>query len=249
MLKSGFTNLLLIVVIVLLIGTNINMNNIASLQKEEEKEKQPQEQRVNEEIAIENQRKLEEEILRKKIETANRFVKNVSDQVEIILLNENGEFKIHHDRTPENNQYSEWLVNAELTMNLDYRTIFSIKSKDIKFDITEDGSIIASYDTSKIVITAIEISNVVPVQKTSIFGSKYKPTEVAALEKIAKDKILEQSYNDENILKASENLKSYINDLAQKFGVEDVTIIANNEDIYIKILDDTTSNTTNSANK
>lgn len=231
MLKNGLTNLLLIVLIFVVIATNMYMYNEINTKTEA----QTVEEKVIEEIAADNQKNLDEELLREKIENSNRFVKNISNQTEIILLNENGEFTIRHDRTPENNQLNEWLVNAELTMKLDYRAIFSIKSSDIDFDITNDGKVIAKYDTSNIIITAIEISNVTPTQKTSIFGTKYKPTEVAALEKIAKEKLLDKAYSNENILNASDNLKSFVNDLAKKFSVEEISIIADNEDIYIEI--------------
>lgn len=231
MLKNGLTNLLLIVLIFVVIATNMYMYNEINTKTEA----QTVEEKVIEEIAADNQKNLDEELLREKIENSNRFVKNISNQTEIILLNENGEFTIRHDRTPENNQLNEWLVNAELTMKLDYRAIFSIKSSDIDFDITNDGKVIAKYDTSNIIITAIEISNVTPTQKTSIFGTKYKPTEVAALEKIAKEKLLDKAYSNENILNASDNLKSFVNDLAKKFSVEEISIVADNEDIYIEI--------------
>lgn len=233
MLKNGLTNFLLIVLVFVVIATNMYMYNEINTKNEG----QTVEEKVIEEIAVDNQKNLDEELLREKIENSNRFVKNISNQTEIILLNENGEFTIRHDRTPENNQLNEWLVNAELTMKLDYRAIFSIKSSDIDFDITNDGKIIAKYDTSNIIITAIEVSNVTPTQKTSIFGTKYKPTEVAALEKIAKEKLLEKAYSNENILKASDNLKSFINDLAKKFSIEEISIIADNEDIYIEIVE------------
>lgn len=231
MLKNGLTNLLLIVLIFVVIATNMYMYNEINTKTEA----QTVEEKVIEEIAADNQKNLDEELLREKMENSNRFVKNISNQTEIILLNENGEFTIRHDRTPENNQLNEWLVNAELTMKLDYRAIFSIKSSDIDFDITNDGKVIAKYDTSNIIITAIEISNVTPTQKTSIFGTKYKPTEVAALEKIAKEKLLDKAYSNENILNASDNLKSFVNDLAKKFSVEEISIVADNEDIYIEI--------------
>lgn len=231
MLKNGLINLLLIVLIFVVIATNMYMYNEINTKTEA----QTVEEKVIEEIAADNQKNLDEELLREKIENSNRFVKNISNQTEIILLNENGEFTIRHDRTPENNQLNEWLVNAELTMKLDYRAIFSIKSSDIDFDITNDGKVIAKYDTSNIIITAIEISNVTPTQKTSIFGTKYKPTEVAALEKIAKEKLLDKAYSNENILNASDNLKSFVNDLAKKFSVEEISIVADNEDIYIEI--------------
>lgn len=231
MLKNGLINLLLIVLIFVVIATNMYMYNEINTKTEA----QTVEEKVIEEIAADNQKNLDEELLREKMENSNRFVKNISNQTEIILLNENGEFTIRHDRTPENNQLNEWLVNAELTMKLDYRAIFSIKSSDIDFDITNDGKVIAKYDTSNIIITAIEISNVTPTQKTSIFGTKYKPTEVAALEKIAKEKLLDKAYSNENILNASDNLKSFVNDLAKKFSVEEISIVADNEDIYIEI--------------
>lgn len=248
MLKNRLTNFLLIILVIGVIGTNVTLYKATNHKNEEIKKEQTQKEKVNEEIAVENQRKLDEQILREKIDKSNRFVKNISNQTEIILLCENGKFEIRHDRTPENNKFKEWLINAELTMKLDYHTIFSIKSKDIKFDITEDGSVITTYDTSKIVIRAIEISNVTLVQKASVFGTKYKPTEVAALEKIAKEKIFEQTYNDENISKASENLKIFINDLAQKFGVENISIVANNEDIYVNANETVNANNNTSSN-
>jgi|GEM_PF-1540511 len=192
-----------------------------------------QEQKINEEIAIENQRKLDEEILRAKIANSKNFVKSISNEIEIIVLKEDGEHTIKHDRTPQNKWYSEWINNAEITIKLDYRTIFSIKTKDIDFTVTPNGTVIVKYDSSQIVISAIDISNVIPDQTVSAFGSKYKPTEVAALEGIAKEEVRVLSYNEKNILKASTNLKLYITDMATKFGIEDISIIEITKDIYI----------------
>lgn len=187
-----------------------------------------QEQKVAEQLAIENQKKLDEELLRAKIIKANNFVKSISNETEIIVLSENGEYTINHDRTPENNWYSEWLNNAEISIKFDYRTIFSMKTANINFTVTSKGAVNINYDTREIGITAIDISNVIPSQKTSLFGSKYKPTEVTALEDIAKEKVRSESYNDDNISKANTNLKSFINDWATKFDVDDICIISEN---------------------
>lgn len=230
MLKRKVTKtLVLFLVFSVIISTNFfGLFN----QKGKVSDEKTQEQKIAEAIAIENQRKLDEQILKEKIVKANNFIKNVSNEIEILLLSENGEHTIFHDRTPENNWYSEWLNNAQLTIKLDYRTIFSIKTKDIDFNVTPKGSVDVNYDASKIDITAIDISNVLPEQKVSIFGQEYKPTEVTALENIAKQEIKEETYNNANILAASSNLKSYISNLATDFGVDDINITEENLDSY-----------------
>ena len=74
-----------------------------------------------------------------------------------------------------------------------------------------------------------------PSQKVGLLGSKYEPIEVAALENIAKEDVKNLSYSDANILKASDNLKSYLKDSAKKFEVEEINIIDDNKDINIDV--------------
>jgi len=231
MLKKKISNVFLFCLICL-IGFMCAQSFITHNQKASEA--RTQEQKVAKELAIENQRKLDEELLRAKIVRSNNFVKSISNEIEILLLSENGEHLINHDRTPENNWYSEWLKNAEIAIKLDYRTLFSIKTKDIHFAVTPEGAINVNYDSSKIVITAIDISNVIPTEKVNLFGLNYKPTEVTALENIAKGEIKALSYSDDNILKASNNLEMYLNDSATKFGIKDLCIIEDNQDIYLE---------------
>jgi glutaredoxin-related protein len=223
MLKRRIKKTIMFFIIFSTIIICINSYKVLS-QNKKVSEAKIQEQQILKEIAIENQKKLDEELLRAKIVNSQNFVKSISNEIEIILLKQNGDYIISHDRTPQNNWYSEWANNAELTIKLDYRTIFSIKTQDLQFTITPEGAIKVNYDAGKIAIAAIDISNVIPNQKVSIFGSAYKPTEVTALENIAKDKIKDLSYTDDNILQSSNNLKSFINDMATKFGIDDISI-------------------------
>jgi len=223
MLKRKIKNILMFFLIFSTIIICINSYKVLD-QNKKVSEAKIQQQQIAKELAIENQKKLDEELLRAKIVKSNNFIKSISNEIEIVLLKQNGNYVISHDRTPENNWYSEWANNAELTIKLDYRTIFSIKTQDLQFNITPEGAIEVSYDTSKIAIVAIDISNVIPNQNVSIFGANYKPTEVTALENIAKEKIKDLSYNYDNILQSSSNLKSFINDMATKFGIDDISI-------------------------
>lgn len=225
MLKKK-VKILFVFVILVVIGI-FSINIIQSNNKSEaviENERKEQEQKIIREIAAEHERKLAEELLRAKIAKANIFVQNVSKETEIILHGVNGEYPISDDKTPEDNVISEWINNSEITINYEFRTIFAIKTKYIYFNITPEGTVQASYDTSKIVITAIDILNTVPIPKTSTFGKPYSPIEVIGLENIAKEEIKKQSYTSENIVMASENLKNYIENMSKSFGIENITI-------------------------
>lgn len=182
------------------------------------------ERKVAEELATENEKRLVEEMIRSKIQNAKNFTQNISKETQIILLKVDGSFEVSHDRTPENNSYSEWLNNADITIRLDYHVVFAINTKDIKFNITPEGQVEANYDESSINITAIDISNVIPNQKVSVFGKKYTPTEVTALESIAKERIQGDSYSSDNISSASDNLKQLLNEMATSFGIGKITI-------------------------
>lgn len=191
---------------------------------QEQKEMANKERKVTEELALENEKRLVEEIIRNKIISAKNFVKSISRETQIILLKVNGSYEVTHDRTPENNSYSEWLNNSDITIKLDYHTVFSINTKDIKFNITPEGSVEISYDERDINITAIDVSNVVPHSKVSMFGKKYTPVEVISLESIAKKEIQNISYNNDNILLSSENLKEFLNSISKSFGIDRIAI-------------------------
>lgn len=192
-------------------------------------EAKTKEQEIAEEISLEEDKRLAEELLRSKIIAANNLVESVSKETQIILFSEKGTYKISHDRTPKNNGFTEWLNNADIVIKLKYRTVFAINTKSIVFNITPEGLVEASYYEDNIEIIAIDISNVLPVETVSIFGKKYTPVEIVALESIAKKEIQDVSYSKENILLASDNLKLFLSDMAISFGIDQINITSINK--------------------
>ncbi len=242
-----FVKILLVIIIGSLI-TVIYVNHIQSLkmheenqillnekkeQQEFEKDFKEQQEKIIRELEIENERKLTEQLLKLKIQQAQNFVKSVNERIDHTLLTETGTNIITDDRTPNNNIYTEWLNNSEITIKLDYKAILSIKAESVNYAITQEGVVNAKYDVANINLLAIDIYNVVPENKYGIFGKAYTPIEVIALQNVSKENIASAFYKNLNILKASENLKTYLRKTAEKHGIDEkfIKIFSEGEEI------------------
>lgn len=166
----------------------------------------------------------EEEEIAKNVEHAKKMVESISNEIQFVTLRESGSYILYHDKTPENKVLTEWLINSEIEVSMNYEAIFTIDADRIKITILEDGGVKIQYDLKDISISSIEISNIIPTETTSLFGEKYSATEIAALEKIATERIKEACLTNENIEQASLNLQNYFRKLALSFEVEKIVI-------------------------
>ena len=174
---------------------------------------------VKREVKALEDSKLQQELLEKEVAKSQNFIEELNNNVALTLLRTSGKITLSHDKTPENNGWTEWLFNSDIKVYATYNTTFSIETSSINSTIADDATIIISYDEDDIKLSSIDITDFSTSNNKSIFGSSYKPSEVAAFEQIARDSILEKTSSEDNLKQASSNLKNYISTLAQKLNV------------------------------
>lgn len=172
------------------------------------------------EVQAQNAADLEQELLNKEIENAKNYVKNINNDISLTILRTSGKITLTHDKTPENNAWTEWLFNSDIKVYADYNTAFTIEMNNIQTSISDDATVNITYDIRDITLSSVDITDFTTSENKSIFGSSYTPEQVAAFEQIARNNILEKVDNDANRKQAQNNLESYFKVLAKNFDVK-----------------------------
>ena len=159
-------------------------------------------------------------MLRKEIENAQNYISNIDNNIALTILRTSGKITLSHDKTPENNSWTEWLFNSDIKVYANYTTSTTIEMNSIKTSISEDATVIILYDPRDITISSVDITDFSTSENKSIFGSSYTPEQVAAFEQIARSKILEKVNTEANQKQAQKNLESYFYTLAENFNVK-----------------------------
>lgn len=162
---------------------------------------------------------LEEEILEEKMQAAKNLVTKINNDVALTILRTSGKITLSHDKTPENNQWLEWLINSDIKVYATYQTAFTIESNLIKATINDDASVTLSYDPRDIVLSFVDITDISTSNNKSVFGSSYTPQQVAALENLARKNIYDYTNSDTNINQAKKNLEMYFTTEAFNYGI------------------------------
>ena len=90
----------------------------------------------------------------------------------------------------------------------------------IKTSIDEESGVVTiSYDPDDIKLSFVDIKDISTSNNKSIFGSSYSPSQVAALENIARDDIEKYTNSDSNKRQAAKNLEMYFSTLSYNYGV------------------------------
>ncbi len=180
-------------------------------------------QEVNElkrEIQAQDNADLQKELLDKQVENAKNYVKEVDNNVALTILRTSGKITLSHDKTPANNKWTEWLFNSDIKVYADYKTAFTIETKLIQSQIDQNGTVTLTYDPRDIELSFIDIIDFTTSENKSIFGSSYKPDQVAAFESIAREKIQEKTNNETNKKQAKLNLENYLKSLADSYNIK-----------------------------
>lgn len=174
---------------------------------------------VKKEVQAQTDTNIQQELLNKEIENAQNFIESINNNVALTLLRTSGKITLTHDKTPENNAWTEWLFNSDIKLYANYNTAFTIECNTISSKIDENANVTISYDTDDIKLSFIDIVDISSSENKSIFGSTYTPEQVLALEQIARDRIEKKLNNDTNITQAKQNLESLLNVYAKNFNV------------------------------
>ena len=109
---------------------------------------------------------------------------------------------------------------SDIKVYADYTTAFTIEENTLKTSISDDATVNISYDTRDITVSSVDITSFTTSENKSIFGSAYKPDQVAAFEQIARNTIVEKVNTEENLNLAKNNLENHLKSLAQDFNVK-----------------------------
>lgn len=172
------------------------------------------------EVQAQNDADLQKELLDRQIENAKNYVNEINNNVALTVLRTSGKITLSHDKTPQNNKWTEWLFNSDIKVYANYKTAFTIETDKIKSEIGEDGTVTLTYDPRDIELSFIDITDFTTSANKSIFGSSYSPEQVAAFESIARDNIQEKTNNKTNQKQAESNLLNYLNGLADSYGIK-----------------------------
>ena len=82
------------------------------------KDKNREVDELKREVQAQNAADLEQELLNKEIENAKNYVKNINNDIALTILRTSGKITLTHDKTPENNAWTEWLFNSDITQHL-----------------------------------------------------------------------------------------------------------------------------------
>lgn len=217
---------LLVVVMILCLSVYLFFRYYYACEKLSQIQNEQKQQVLDQQMLLEeNERRLQEELLKKNLENATNFVTSISKETKFVLLTLNGKYTLNHDKTPENNKLFEWAINSEIKMNVDYIAAFCIKTDDITIDIDDKGSVNVLFSTKSINLEFIDISNIVILQDKGIFGEDYTASQVLAFENIIKDKIYSDLFISKNIDICSQNFIVLIEKLAKSMNVEEISII------------------------
>lgn len=163
---------------------------------------------------------LQEELLKDKMEAAKNLVTHINNNVALTILRTSGKITLSHDKTPENNQWIEWLINSDIKVYAQYETAFTIETNLIKTSINEsDGTVTIIYNPDNIILSFVDIKDISTSNNKSIFGSSYTPSQVAALENMARTDIEKYTNSDTNKKQAARNLEVYFTTLSYNYGV------------------------------
>lgn len=179
---------------------------------------------TNDELQREANAKIEEELqqelFKKQIDKAEDYVESINNDVALTILRTKGNIKLSHDKTPANNKWTEWLFNSDIVVYADYTTAFTIETKQISMTVGDDATVIVTYDPDDITLSSIDVTNFTASDHKSIFGSNYTPEQVAALENLARERVLANTNSENNLKQAQINLETYLLELANALGVQ-----------------------------
>jgi len=180
---------------------------------------------LNKKIQAEADNELQKELLNKELKKVENFVVTVNNQTQLVLLRTNGVLTLQHDKTPSNNKWTEWLFDSNIEVYVNYISAFTIDTNKFNIVISEDAKITISYDIDDIKLSLIDIKDFSASASKSIFGENYTPNQVAAFNKIARDKIENYTNSEKNITQAKENLENTLQKLANSLEIQNIEFI------------------------
>ena len=149
---------------------------------------------------------------------AERFVKAVEQNTELILTTESGMSEIQVEKYADG--WNKFLTNSKITMSVEYRAKVSIKTKDITFIDMGDNNMMVILDQDDFEVSSIEIINKNILLNRRILGQSFSEDEKVVLERKMIESVREQIMKDsQSMAESKESLYSYLIEVGNTFGV------------------------------
>ena len=149
---------------------------------------------------------------------AERFVKAVEQNTELILTTENGMSEIQVEKYADG--WNKFLTNSKITMSVEYRAKVSIKTEDITFIDMGDNNMMVVLDQDDFEVSSIEIINKNILLNRRILGQSFSEDEKVVLERKMIESVREQIMKDsQSMAESKESLYSYLIEVGNTFGV------------------------------
>ena len=149
---------------------------------------------------------------------AERFVKAVEQNTELVLTTENGMSEIQVEKYADG--WNKFLTNSKITMSVEYRAKVSIKTEDITFIDMGDNNMMVILDQDDFEVSSIEIINKNILLNRRILGQSFSEDEKVVLERKMIESVREQIMKDsQSMAESKESLYSYLIEVGNTFGV------------------------------
>lgn len=221
-MKSLKRKMFKVVLLILVLGLVVFIGNWQMIISSQNTQEQTAVEEQKKQIKNETNQKLQAEIIKQQLEQANLLVKKINDTVQLGLVSYEGKYEITHDRTPDNNPWTEWLLDAKLQMTVEYRLTIAVATNQIKIDVLKTGAVRIQLN-EKDFYPLLEVKKVILDEEGSILGKKYSSEETIALENLAKEGILSHVDNTK-LARATQNLSRYLKQQAVRFQLPESAI-------------------------
>ena len=149
---------------------------------------------------------------------AERFVKAIEQNTELVLTTENGMSEIQVEKYADG--WNKFLTNSKITMSVEYRAKVSIKTEDITFIDMGDNNMMVILDQDDFEVSSIEIINKNILLNRRILGQSFSEDEKVVLERKMIESVREQIMKDsQSMAESKESLYSYLIEVGNTFGV------------------------------
>lgn len=152
------------------------------------------------------------------------MVEALEKQMTITLAEREGVSSL--DISSYDTKWNKWLTKSEAQISIEYKALVGIDVEDISF-VQDGDKLLIVFNNSAFYVQAVEVVNKNIVLQRSIFGQAVTEEEKSAIEKQIVEEVKKNTISDAEVVSScKDSLMEYLLDMANSFGVEDVSIVS-----------------------
>lgn len=152
------------------------------------------------------------------------MVEALEKQMTITLAEREGVSSL--DISSYDTKWNKWLTKSEAQISIEYKALVGIDVEDISF-VQDGDKLLIVFNNSAFYVQAVEVVNKNIVLQRSIFGQTVTEEEKSAIEKQIVEEVKKNTISDAEVVSScKDSLMEYLLDMANSFGVEDVSIVS-----------------------